>query len=117
MQELEVILPKKISLNPYLRMHFFPRNELNKEFYLAVKEGVQKFKTKPIKEQVNIHFTFYLKGKLLDWDNTIGMVKTIQDGLVHEGILEDDSNKFIKQGTSLVEKTKRKYNYCLIELN
>lgn len=118
MNEITIILPEKVSLNVFFRKHYHSKNTLNHEFHLAIKEAIQKQKINPVKEYpISITFVFYLTGTLLDWDNCGGMVKALQDGLILEKVLENDSPKYIKQGLVVVEKSKRKYNYCVIELN
>ena len=44
-------------------------------------------KVKPVKGEVEIHYKFHFKGRMMDVDNPI---KPLQDVLVKAGIIEDD---------------------------
>lgn len=101
---IRVPLPKKISLNQHQgRAHWTKRQEEKDMFLWAVK-GSNWREQKPIPKdaQVHVHVAYYLKGKLLDWDNCTAMTKHIQDALVKLGILHDDSPKYIPKGTQEV---------------
>ncbi len=110
---ITVIIPKKVSLNPYLRSHWAKQQEIKAMFHLAVKHALEA-NFEPYRGQVRSTYNYYLKGKLLDWDNTTAMTKIIQDTLVREGVFEDDRNPFILGGTQNVYKSKENFDYVEI---
>ena len=110
---IKVILPQKISLNPYVRAHWTKQHKIKESFHYAVKEAIQG-NEETYRAQVRSSYTYYLKGNLLDWDNTTAMTKIIQDNLVREGVFEDDKNKCILGGSQYVYKSKEDYSYVEI---
>ena len=114
----EVRLPAKVTTNVYYRTHYRARTPLHDSFYKAVWDAIQEYKVKPVKDYpINVTYAFYLRGNAVDWVNLSAMTKIIEDALVTEGILTDDSPKYIAQGMMIPNKSKRKYDYCIVELS
>jgi len=115
MQYFKVRIPKKISTNVYYRAHYMAKNSINNDFYNEVFAAVIKQKIKPISNYpAKVSFVFFLHGRLLDWVNLSAMAKMIEDGLVKNGILENDDKRYISQGALSCEKSNAKYDYCII---
>lgn len=91
---LELPLPKKISTNKiYAGIHWATRKKQADLFHKSLME----FRGKKVEEYpVNINYIFEFKGKLLDTTNCTYMAKLIEDSLVINGIIEDDSPKFVE---------------------
>ena len=114
----EVRIPKKVTTNDWYKTFYKAKTKVQNEFRQAVWDAKQEYKLKPIKEYpINVTYAFYLTGKQLDWVNLSAMTKIIEDALVAEGILTDDSPKYIAQGMMIPNKSKRKYDYCIVELS
>ena len=56
---------------------------------------------------VVIYYHFRLKGPLLDSTNLAYMVKLVEDGLVHNEVIPDDSQKYVKSYMPTTEKIKK----------
>lgn len=92
MNELEILLPEKVSTNVYYRTHFRRRSEMHQEFYVAVDDAVRRAGTAPVEEYpVRMHYSFELHGTPLDNLNLSAMAKMLEDGLRHAGILREDT--------------------------
>lgn len=115
MLEIEVQLPQKITTNVYYNAHHHARTPIKHDYYLAVKDAA-KSKGKIKDYPINATYCFYLTGRAVDWVNLSAMAKMLEDGLVREGVIEDDAPKFVSQGMLIYNKSKRKYDYCVIEL-
>jgi len=82
------IIPK--SLNITLRMHPFVRNKHNKEIYEAV--HLLTCSQKPPQPLQRAILTFVrCSSRFLDYDNCVGSLKPVVDGLRHAGIIADDT--------------------------
>ena len=92
---IRVELPDKISTNPYYRLHYRARAPLHEVFYYAAQEGVDDADIEITPFPVDVEYIFYLRGKLLDAMNLSAMAKMIEDGLVHAGLMKDDSKKWV----------------------
>ena len=64
----------------------------------AVKEQCPDLK---FTSRVDIHITAYFKGRALDADNITA--KLFIDGLVHAGVIENDTRKFVRRVTTQSE--------------
>jgi hypothetical protein len=111
---IKVILPHKISLNKLYTSHWSKKHAMKKDYRIAVKEALGD-KMKPLTGCVKMKYDYYLKGRLLDWDNCTAMTKILQDILVEEGIHQDDTSKFIRGGMQTVQKSKESYAYVEIK--
>ena len=97
------------SLNAYDRMHYKKRGTLTSRWHkrvarLAKEQGLKAVERYPVHVEVECHFG---KGKVrFDWDNLSPTAKLVQDGLVHAGILKNDSAPHIEQGSMRALKTR-----------
>ena len=93
--KIEIDLPEKVSTNEiYAGKHWTVRKKHKDDWRLIVKAACKG--KKPIKEYpVDLYFLFYLTGRRFDTGNCSYMCKLIEDGLVHIGILENDSVKYV----------------------
>jgi hypothetical protein len=114
---LRVIIPEKVSTNPYYRMHYSKRTPLHEVYYYAAAEAVDDIDFEIAEYPVIIKYTFAFKGKLLDSSNLSAMVKMIEDGFVHAGLMPDDSNKYVKYTMQGCRKTKKDEEpHCIVEI-
>jgi hypothetical protein len=113
---LEIHLPKKISTNEYYKLFHGSRTVIKKEYQEYVWAALVGKRKKITDYPINVTYDFYLTGRPLDWVNLSAMTKMIEDALVINGVLENDSPKYISQGMMIYNKSKRNYNYCIIEL-
>jgi len=98
-----ILLPEKLSLNKFFgRMHWTARKRIVDEWDMVMMPF--KRKLKPEKTPTGVTYDFFLKGKLLDVSNCFAMVKLLEDSMVRNGILEDDSPKYIREITVSVQK-------------
>jgi len=82
-------LPEKVSTNQiYAGIHWAKRKKLVDLFHKAFLEH-RKLKVEHYPVDINYIFTF--KTKPLDTTNCTYMVKCLEDGMVKNGILEDDN--------------------------
>lgn len=103
-------IPEKISTNTiYAGCHWTKRNK-HKEMYrnlgYLVKGKIDNF-------PVHIKFTFYQSGRLLDATNLSYMAKLLEDMLVTQEIIPDDSPKYVSGITLISSKGN---NEVLIEI-
>lgn len=99
-------------LNVMLRMNKHKRNRINKSWYDIVNLMVKnQLPPKPLKK-AQITVTIY-NNRQRDYDGAVGSLKPIIDGLVHAGVLHNDTYKitgpwfvtqeFCKKGLELIE--------------
>jgi hypothetical protein len=113
--ELEIRIPGQISTNDIYSSNPFSLGKVKHAFYEEVAYGCGKLSPITV-YPVRLVFTFYLTGRRYDWVNCAGMAKMIEDGLRLSGVLKNDSPPYVSQGTIRVEKSKRKYPYCILEV-
>jgi hypothetical protein len=91
--KLKIPLPQKVSTNKiYAGTHWAKRKSLADLYH----ECLIEYKGQTIKDTpVEITYIFNFKGKPLDTTNCTYMAKLLEDGLVKQGILEDDSPEFV----------------------
>lgn len=99
------------SNNIWQNLHYGQQTKIKNRFKWLVKEAVQKQNLKPFTEDaypVRVTLACYFgKGKIrYDWVNLSQTAKMIEDGLREEGILRQDSKKFVSYG-SLIPKEDR----------
>ena len=115
---IRIDLPMKKSVNDYRNANHFKLNNWKSDFADTTYYELKRQNTQPIPKDfypVRCVYTFYFKGRLLDWDNTASMVKFIQDAFIKGKILTDDTNKYIREGTLRVEKSEEKISYVIVE--
>lgn len=97
-------------------MHHMAKMRFQDLFTQEVQVFKNKNKLKPLTGYpLKFTYTFYLTGKMLDVLNTGGMAKAFEDALRYNGLLEDDSLKYVCDVRLLERKSERGYNYCTIE--
>lgn len=93
-QYAEMELPFKVSTNKIYAGCAWQERERYKQ--KMIQAGWQiKGKLKPV-ESADVEFYFEFKGRPLDCDNVSFLAKLILDVLRHQGILKDDSPKYVK---------------------
>ena len=107
-------LPTKVSTNKYYGMHWAKKMKMVDEYNEVVFAELLVQKIQPIKNQVEVNYRFYFKGKLLDWTNCSAMAKMIEDQMVRSGIFKDDSPKYIARGKLESIKTTTKKDYVIV---
>ena len=90
---IKIPIPQKVSTNSiYAGLHWTKRKEhadLYHNYFLE-------YRNQPIEDYpVDITYIFNFKGKVLDTTNCTYMAKLIEDGLVKNGIIEDDDPKHV----------------------
>ena len=89
-------LPKqwKVSTNKiYAWVHYRTRQKIADYFHYLVKEDCKQLKQ--ITKKVNLDFEFYFKSRYLDSSNCSFMWKCLEDWLVKNWLLKDDTNQYI----------------------
>jgi len=106
------------SLNEYDRMHQYKRASLHKRWHSMVKreakeQGIRAVQQYPALVSVECYFG---PGRTrFDWNNLSPTAKMIQDGLVHAGILKNDSPKYT-QGDGMKSFRTDKPSYTLFTI-
>lgn len=90
---IKIPLPEKVSTNAiYSGMHWSKRKKLADLYHWALVQH----KNQAVKEYpVDINYVFTFKGKPLDTTNCTYMAKMLEDGLVKNGVIEDDSPEYV----------------------
>lgn len=124
--EMKVFIPRvntkygrrKITSNVINSTHYFTLNKWIKLLHNEIAYQVRAQFIKPINEKdypLVAQYDFYYTDRLPDYDNTEGVVKRLQDGLINAGILKDDSNKYVVGGSTFVFKTSEAEDFCIIK--
>lgn len=118
-QEIVIDNLIKVSTNQiYAGVHWSKRNTL-KQDYLWITANPFK-KLKPVNNKVDVDFTFYWTGKVLDSDNNGYVSKVLKDCLVHYKILKNDTIEFVgrvsMESMKADKNAKYKGDYCLIQI-
>jgi hypothetical protein len=101
--KLTIPIPDKVSLNRiYAGIHFRERNRHKDEYHYAVLASNPSPYAGPF--PVHVHYHFRLHGTPLDISNHAYMQKMVEDGLVHAGVLPDDTPKYVAGITVTAEK-------------
>ena len=99
----------KVSTNKiYASKHWTFRKRLKDDYlkwFLLYKSRFPR-----LDQKINLDFKFYFKSRCLDSTNVSHMVKMIEDCLVHYGIIEDDTIKYV--GCVSMESLKGEEDYC-----
>lgn len=90
-------IPRKISTNEiYAGKHWKNRFELKTFYHLAISAEITKGNFKKLETfPVFIRYDFFFKNNPLDSTNCSYMLKMIEDSLVHNEILPDDSLQYV----------------------
>jgi len=104
--KFKIKIPYRISLNDfYAGMNMFKRSKIAKIYHRVVKLEVRKQLIEPVEQYpIEVCYHFFLKGRLYDCFNVVGMAKMIEDGLVRAGVFKNDSPKYIGACRVLVFK-------------
>lgn len=112
-------LPEKLSANKmYAGMHWSVRKRIADDFHLAVLAAVRSQQIKAVDSSnypVRVKYEFCLAG-VLDVSNTFSMVKLVEDGLVKAGVIVGDSQKYVKEITTSIIKTKSKIPVVVVSI-
>lgn len=111
----EVTIPEKVSMNNiYSGMHWKKRKELADLYHNEFLE--LKRKVKVVKYPVVIHYNWHFIKNALDTLNCAFMSKMLEDGMVHVGILEDDSVKYVRRSILDSQKS-NKYKHDTVVIS
>lgn len=102
--KLTIPIPEKVSLNRiYAGIHFRERSAHKDAYRLAVMcaKGLKSYEG-PF--PVHVHYHFRLAGPKLDISNHAYMVKLLEDGLVANGVLPDDDQRYVARITITTER-------------
>lgn len=103
-------LPFKVSTNAiYAWIHWQKRKSIADWYHRLTKEDCEKFY--PIEWKVDLLFEFYFKTRYLDSSNCSFIWKMIEDSLVKNWLLKNDTNEFVWKVTFesiLMDKKERK---------
>lgn len=105
--QFTIQLPEKISLNSQLgRVHWTIRDRQNRDFQAAVFLAARQSQISAFSGAFPCHieYRFKMRGRGLDSSNLAYMAKLVEDGLVHSGIIPDDSPKYVRSMTLVTEK-------------
>ena len=116
---LDVILPRKLSLNQYHTLHHQKLYQIKYDFYQEVQ--VARRAGRLPEPPFDTHYHFLLWGAAMDQTNLIGMVKPLEDGMVKCGIIPDDNHHIVKSVKTTQEKAtdkfaKKKISRCIITI-
>jgi len=103
-----------ITNNKLIRMHHRAKTKEHRRYDWLVKAGLNGWSGEPKKHCV-ITVTRHAS-RLLDWDNMGGGLKFLLDGLVHNGVIEDDNPNCIINLRLRQKKAKRKEERTIIEV-
>jgi len=91
---IDIPLPVKVTTNAiYAGMHWSKRKRLADEYHLSLIE----YRGRTIHTPCNLHFIFKFKQRPLDCSNCSFMVKMLEDAMVHNKILIDDTIQYVKR--------------------
>jgi len=113
--ELKIENPMIYSLNRYRNDHFTVRSRFRDDCYLLFQSEIRKLKNIPIIKKYPVDVVFELeKPRPFDCDNII--TKQYLDSLVHLGVLENDSPKFVRS-VKVISKSSKKTKLHLLIYN
>lgn len=101
----------KISTNKiYSWIHWTIRNKIAEWYHNLTKQDCMNLKS--IEKKINLKMDFYFKSYALDSSNCSFMWKMIEDSLVKNWLIKDDTNKFVWEfnieSVELSEKERKK---------
>lgn len=90
---IRIPLPENVSTNAiYSGLHWSKRKKLADLYHWSLAQ----FKNQAVKEYpVDINYIFTFKGKPLDTTNCTYMAKMLEDGLVKNGVIGNDSPEYV----------------------
>ena len=91
-----------INNNRYTGNKF--KQEIEEVIGWEIKQALVKGTLKPIKKPCTVHFVWYEKTAKRDCDNIASAKKFILDAMQKQGIIENDSQRYIKGFTDRFEK-------------
>ena len=110
---------KLISLNEYInteRTNRYAAAKLKKDQQELIGWAIKQYKLTPItKYPVILNITWYEKNNRRDTDNIVFAKKFLMDSLVNQGILTDDSRKYVVGFNELI-KTDKEYPRIEVEI-
>lgn len=83
-----------------MRMHWSGRNVAKSNMQLLVRNA----KLPQFPGQVRLEYT-RISPRKMDWDNVASTMKVLCDALVHEGVIVDDSPKWVPDAPKLEQET------------
>ena len=94
-----VIKGRLVSLNEYInseRTNRYAAAKLKKDQQTLISWAIKQYNLKPVSNYpVKLKITWYEKNNKRDADNVVFAKKFLQDALVVDGILKNDSRKYI----------------------
>ena len=110
--KIEIPLPEKISTNSiYSGTHWTKRSQ-QKQLY---RHSLCYIKPEKVfSYPVTIDYLFTFKSRPLDTTNCAYMAKLIEDSLVHNKVLDDDSPKYVK--TSRITSQKGEVDSVIVHI-
>lgn len=123
MQELTIRIPAiGPSANDFFgRMHPMKRSKIVRQWHqlvlAVVRQGnVQPFPVEQYPAIVECRVFFPVGSRRCDWDNLYGTVKLTLDGLVHAGVLVNDSPKYLAGGIMIPDRSGTREGYTVITI-
>lgn len=112
-------IPEKVSLNKiYAGVHFSQRSAHKASYQMAVRASKPRPQPFSGPYPVHVHYHFKLAGPRLDMSNHSYMLKMVEDGLVHCGVLPGDEPKYVGSYSVSGEKIdKAGANEVVVEIN
>jgi len=100
--KITIPLVHKLSMNKvYAGLHWATKNKIKEKYYAEIKKAGILYRPD---YAIDLTVTFYFKSRVLDCTNCFPMVKMIEDGLVKEGVLKDDSPQYVQSVTCISKK-------------
>lgn len=97
-QTLVLTGPMPPNLNKYRNMHFFALNNEKKKWHNVVWSEIHRQGITPIKTRIKMTYMFFFPTKSRhDPDNFACVAKFVNDALVNNGVLIDDSFEYIME--------------------
>ena len=117
MQKIRIENFPVISTNSIYAGKHWKKRDKDKEAYRWCFQQYAK-KIQAITEKVDLHFTFYFSSNTRSYDssNCSYMGKMFEDAMVKNGILKNDSRKYVRRFTTQSERSETKENYCVLTI-
>lgn len=114
-QTLVIPIDMKVSTNEiYAGKHWTHRNKIKNFYRLICKQAIRSQGIKPMTSfPVRVSFSFVFKSRLFDCSNCSFLAKVIEDSIVKEGLLPDDSPKYIRP--MILDSEKGKKDMVIVE--
>ena len=101
-----IAIPEKVSLNKiYAGVHWKQRREWAEDMHWAVMACRVPAYRGPF--PIDCRYHFHLHGKQLDSSNCAFLAKLVEDGLVHAGVIPDDSRNYVRWFSVLSSQAKK----------